>query len=284
MAPPPEPKKGDANEEKDETLDSLIQEGGDGPKLAKAKSEKKRDREQHRRNAFNEGLDRLTDLIFLIDPQLRIMAESRVTKIANKTPNIYQLLSRVELINSAVSTLARVHQENERTKLAIAQIMSRGMPPSGLDGQSGGATDTAGAPEALLGLGSPPPRPAKGGGGASLVRPPAQQPPFASMTGPAFSGASNLFSPNPMMGCPLMAQVAGLQSSGSNQGSGANAGQASESTEVKGTETTSKDDTNMVDSSGWDISKETAPPSPKKGESETKEDDKPSPKKRRRKK
>ena len=125
--------------------------------------------------------------------------------------------------------LARVHHENERTKMAIAQIMSRGMPPSGIptnNSQTGGTTNTAGAPEGLLGLWSSP-QPANGGGAASLVFPPAQQPPFASMMGPAFSGGSNLFSPNPMMGHPLMAQAAGLQPSGSTQGTGAaNEGQA----------------------------------------------------------
>ena len=283
---PPEPKKDDANEAKDPSLDSLIEQGADGPKLAKAKSEKKRDREQQRRNALNEGMDRLTDLIFLIDPQLRVVAESRVTKnSSNKTPSTYQLMSRVELVNSAVATLQRVHQENERTKMAIAQIMSRGMPPSGPstnNSQSGGATDAAGAPEALLGLGSPP-QPTQGGGAASLVRPPAQLPPFASMMGPAFSGGSNLFSPNPMMGYPFMAQAAGLQPSESTQGTGGNAGQVSESSGAKGTETTTKDGTSTVESPGRDTAKATSP-SPKKGGSQKKEDSKPSPKKRRRKK
>lgn len=54
MAPPQKPKKEDASEEKEEALGSLAEEGAsDGPKLAKAESEKKQGREQCHQSALS---------------------------------------------------------------------------------------------------------------------------------------------------------------------------------------------------------------------------------------
>ena len=51
--------------------------GDDGPKLAQSRSEKKRDREQKRRNQLNDGLDKLTEVIFSVDPDLKAAARAR---------------------------------------------------------------------------------------------------------------------------------------------------------------------------------------------------------------
>lgn len=196
-------KKDDSEEEKVVAEQAIA--ASDGPRLARAKSEKKRNREQQRRNALNEGLDRLTELLFFVDPHLKTAAEERTAK-NNKTSNNEQLLSRVELVNSAVSTLGRIHQENERNKQAAALIMSSrgmptGIPPVGMnfahhqslgnkESTSQAATDSASLP----GLGSPP------RGAASLVRPP----PFATAGLPF--GGQNIFSPY-LMGHPLLPQA-----------------------------------------------------------------------------
>lgn len=84
-------------------------------------SERKRKKEKERRNAMNEGFDQLSNLILCIDPQLKstCTARARDTKPSN-TGNAH-LLSRVELVATAVATLAHVHHENEIHKSIIEQ-------------------------------------------------------------------------------------------------------------------------------------------------------------------
>jgi len=102
----------------DDRRQSLI-----GQKLAESRSEKKRNREQKRRNEVNEGLDRLTKVLFIIDPDLKAAAQTRATKAQGaSTANEAQLLSRVELINCAAETLARIYQENEQYKILTSQL------------------------------------------------------------------------------------------------------------------------------------------------------------------
>jgi len=90
---------------------------------ADSRSERKRNREQKRRDDVNKGLEQLTKMVFVIDPQLKAAAEDRAKKSHGRTavPES-QLLSRVELVTSAVATMGRVHQENEMRKVIIAQL------------------------------------------------------------------------------------------------------------------------------------------------------------------
>lgn len=119
------------------------------------RAERKRNREQKRRNEVNEGLDQLAKLVFMVDPQLKADAEDRARKTQSgvsitAAPKENHLLSRVELVNSAVATLSRVHRENEMNKMIIQQLMRGGM-------SAGGMPPLVGAPNPLLpfgGLGS----------------------------------------------------------------------------------------------------------------------------------
>jgi hypothetical protein len=94
--------------------------------LEMSRSERKREREKKRRGDVNQGLDQLTALVFTIDPELRAEAEERHRKshgnrVASKAEP-EAMLSRVELINAAVTTLHRIHQENEERKMIISQL------------------------------------------------------------------------------------------------------------------------------------------------------------------
>jgi hypothetical protein len=110
MAPPPKQAKSKDNEEKANSMSESTENVPDGPKLAQSRSEKKRSREQQRRNQVNEGLDKLTDLIFFIDPDLKAAAKTRAVNNNKSNVKDNQLLSRVELVDTAVATLTRVHQ------------------------------------------------------------------------------------------------------------------------------------------------------------------------------
>lgn len=111
-----------------------------------SRSERKRHREKKRRSDVNRGLDQLMDLVFLIDPELKLEAEDRAQKASGgrTTSSDPPLLSRVELINSAVATLERVHRENEERKMVIAHL-ARGLLAGGNGNGSGGADAAAAA-------------------------------------------------------------------------------------------------------------------------------------------
>ena len=155
--------EGTAKAGKDEMTDvamKLISE----PSTAQAtatRSERKRNREQKRRNEVNSGLDQLTRLIFIIDPQLKAVAELRASKShsgGRRPPGVSdtQLLSRVELINSAVATLARVHQENEERKLMIARLTMGAAPGNaGVNPLMGSAAGGMLGAASLMAAGSP---------------------------------------------------------------------------------------------------------------------------------
>jgi hypothetical protein len=94
-----------------------------------SRSEKKREREKKRREDVNRGFDHLMSLIFMIDPELKAEAEDRQRKSLGdllKTKPEALLLSRIELINAAIATLQRVHDENEKRKMTIA-VLSKGL-------------------------------------------------------------------------------------------------------------------------------------------------------------
>jgi len=94
---------------------------------SESRSEKKRNREKKRRDDLNKGMEKLEELIFIIDPQLKAAAEERASKrpVGIRTSKEdTQLLSRVELVNNAVAALARIHQENEIRKTILAQLAS----------------------------------------------------------------------------------------------------------------------------------------------------------------
>lgn len=236
----------------------------DGPRLAKAKSERKRSKEQERRNALNEGLDRLTELVFLVDPQLKAMAETRAAK-NNKTPSSEQLLSRVELMNSAVSTFARLHQENERNKAALAHIMTGGrvipngfgMNPAYYQSDANNQSRTEGT------NGSARSQTAKD---ASLVRPPSYTPAPPTFGGLAASSA----------GHPLLPPQVGLTSHANRQGMRGGTGPVPKSGIGESDEGSKASiQNNTMGSSGRSTSEEAV--------AETKEDDQPTPRKRRKK-
>lgn len=94
--------------------------------------EEKRNREQQRRNALNDGLGVLLDLVFVIDPQLKVQVEQRARTLPSRggiripsssTPSPeHCLLSRVEILEHGISTLQRVHHENEERKLAMCSM------------------------------------------------------------------------------------------------------------------------------------------------------------------
>lgn len=113
----------------------------------KDRQEKKRNREQQRRNALNDGLDRLLELIFEIDPNLKAEAEirARQSSYRGRVPNIeHSLLSRVEILDHGIMTLRRIHRENEDRKLALAHIVKE--DPSAVPAVPAAAAATALAP------------------------------------------------------------------------------------------------------------------------------------------
>jgi hypothetical protein len=100
--------------------------------IEKARQEKKRNREQQRRNALNDGLDRLLELIFEIDPNLKAEAEirARQSSYRGRIPSIeHCLLSRVEILDHGIMTLRRIHRENEDRKLALARMSKDNASP-----------------------------------------------------------------------------------------------------------------------------------------------------------
>lgn len=140
-----------------------------------ARQEKKRSKERQRRSDVSKGFDDLLRVLFAIDPKLKLDAETRAaggivagnreftlcvciylvrlyslltpadaSVIVGKSRNSdASLLSRVELINIAVLTLERIHQENEERKVIITHL-TRGLVAA----EGGGAGVTEAKPEA----------------------------------------------------------------------------------------------------------------------------------------
>lgn len=113
---------------------SNLLEGSRSNLLDASRSERKREREKKRRGDVNQGLDQLMTLVFTIDPELKAGAEERHRKShsskVSRRAEPEAILSRVELINAAVTTMHRVHQENEERKMIISQL-SRELLSSG---------------------------------------------------------------------------------------------------------------------------------------------------------
>ena len=120
--------KGKKSKKDDSAVDAIDEDGETAESMAEwSRSERKRHREKQRRSDVNKGLDQMMALIFLIDPQLKAEAEERARKNqGGRTASENTMLSRVELINSAVATLERVHRENEERKMVIAHL-ARGL-------------------------------------------------------------------------------------------------------------------------------------------------------------
>jgi hypothetical protein len=85
-----------------------------------SQSEIKRDREKKRRNDINKGLDKLMQMILIIDPLLKVMLEERAEKLqaAGSSSNTKdgQLLGRVELLSHVVGTLSRITAKTRFTR------------------------------------------------------------------------------------------------------------------------------------------------------------------------
>lgn len=90
----------------------------------RSKVERKRNREKQRRTEVTSGLDALLELMYVVDPRVRVEVEERATKVdgSRGSGSDASALSRVELIHLAISTLERIHQENEERKLVIDRL------------------------------------------------------------------------------------------------------------------------------------------------------------------
>lgn len=93
---------------------------------AMSRSERKRHREKKRRSDVNKGFDELMSLLLEIDPEVRADAEERASKGQCKRSlgaHEENVLSRVDLIATAVRVLRRVHTENEKHKKMIEEFL-----------------------------------------------------------------------------------------------------------------------------------------------------------------
>lgn len=89
-------------------------------------TERKRNKERKRRSDITQGLDSLAQVIFLVDPGLEVLARKNLHgDPAKKAANSSKLLGRVELVNAAITTLARVHNDNEIHKALISHLTNR---------------------------------------------------------------------------------------------------------------------------------------------------------------
>ena len=89
-----------------------------------SRAARKRKREKRRRDSVNKGLDQLMNLVFIIDPQIKVAAEEKARlerSVGRRNSNNY-LLSRVELMKVAVATMARSHQDNEVHRCILAHL------------------------------------------------------------------------------------------------------------------------------------------------------------------
>lgn len=93
---------------------------------AMSRSERKRHREKKRRSDVNKGFDELMALLLEIDPEVRADAEERASKGQCKRSlgaHEDNVLSRVDLIATAVRVLRRVHTENVKHKKMIDEFL-----------------------------------------------------------------------------------------------------------------------------------------------------------------
>lgn len=102
---------------------STSEEHKEAEDSVESKTERKRNKERRRRNQVNEGLDRLTSLVFVVDPPLKAAAKERALKNhsgSRKPKTESQLLSRVELLVVLADIMARIHRDNTARKMFIA--------------------------------------------------------------------------------------------------------------------------------------------------------------------
>ena len=114
---------------------------------AMSRSERKRHREKKRRSDVNKGFDELMALLLEIDPDVRADAEERASKGQCKRSlgaHEENVLSRVDLIATAVRVLRRVHTENEKHKKMIDDFLKNkgeGVPRASALGGAAGLSD-----------------------------------------------------------------------------------------------------------------------------------------------
>jgi hypothetical protein len=73
-----------------------------------------------------------SEIIFVIDPDLKKRALKNSAGMLSTPTDESQLIGRVDLVNSAIVTLARLHQDNEVHKMFISHLTSAagyGAPP-----------------------------------------------------------------------------------------------------------------------------------------------------------
>lgn len=103
-----------------------------------SRSERKRNREQHRRNEVTNGLDAMAAMLSKIDPG-RMKGGRWTSKKESGDGGV--AMSRVELLNHALETLDRLHTENESRKRIIADLI-KGAGVPGVPSQQAGVIDS----------------------------------------------------------------------------------------------------------------------------------------------
>jgi hypothetical protein len=89
--------------------------------LQEPPSERKRIKEKKRREGMNKGFQDLAKIIFVINPELKKNALEKSSGMLSTTDES-KLLDRVELVKSAVTTLAHLHKDNEAHKMIISHL------------------------------------------------------------------------------------------------------------------------------------------------------------------
>jgi predicted chitinase len=107
-------------------------------------TERKRIKEKKRREGMKKGFQELAKLIFLIDPDLKERATSRKKSMGmrlSSSTDESQILDRVDLVNIAVTTLARVYKDNEVHKMLISHLTRKTVKEN--QGESNGTSSRA---------------------------------------------------------------------------------------------------------------------------------------------
>ena len=123
--PPPKKRSFDAminNSSKEDKEEHFTEE----EMASMSRSERKRHREKKRRSDVNKGFDELMALLLEIDPEVREEAEDRASKGQLKRvlgAHEDNVLSRVDLIATSIKVLKRVHEENEKHKQMVEELL-----------------------------------------------------------------------------------------------------------------------------------------------------------------
>lgn len=119
-------KKRKAPEEDDEASKTGSKDNNQASLKRNNRNERKRQLEKKRRDEVNNGLDKMMELLFEIDPKSR--AESRERQIGNQDGgdpmkyNSLHALNRVDLIQRSTELLRSLHYENLDLKKMVSEL------------------------------------------------------------------------------------------------------------------------------------------------------------------